>query len=1110
MSTQLRQSTLFSAEDWTVVYQAFSKIDLTSYDFDTIRTSIIGYLQITYPDNFNDWIGNQEFIFILDTLCYLGQNLSFRMDLNSRDNFIDTAQRRASILRLAQMLSYSPKRNYPGRGLVKITQISTTQDVKDSNGTSLVSTAIKWNDPLNVDWYEQFVTVLNANLTTSNPFGQPVKKVYIDSIMRQLYKINSAANSSVAIPFSASVNGNNMTFEIVNPDIDTTGVVFERHPDPAENKYIIYMNDGNGFDSPNTGFFMFFKQGTLKYEDYPFYESIENRTQTVSASSINEIDLWFQKILADSTVTEKWTKVPTTQSVMYNSINQQVKTIYSSSTGDNDTVTLSFPSSDTGTVPKGIYRSWFRVSSGTEYAIKTVDMQDKTISYSTNSKSLSATETYSLDIRFSLQYQVQNAQAQETNEQIKTRAPQMYYTNNRLITGEDYNIGTLSEGSLIKKAKAVNRTFSGHSRFIDINDPTGKYQNTNLFADDGSIYRDTTNAIVKSSESLPTNNPNSVIVTQKIQPLLTYTGTMQLYEESTFNVYNCTGILPLWAPTTTSSTYSSTGTFTTSFAGSLVGSVIKFVNPIDSSDYKWSSIISYNSDTTVYTISKSIPSGWQIQQYYMPFRSSFNTAEITAISTQMTKMSNFGLYFNSSNQTWNISTDSSTFNFSSAYSVTNKCFVKVEYNGISWNFYIRGTDYIFVGGDYVKFFFSNTSAVSDVQTGTSNIDTINVLKCNYDPVSKTAYTSNIELVIDDIVKYDNGNTDFNKVKVKSKDHDIFSISNSPYFYNSIVPSTYPEEIELFWYTDTNNEDQLITLPNNAFFVYDPTYVSSAAANKYRLNSTYRTTLDNTLVAGTVFWYKPLDIFVKYLYDRSSNDVSTLNASSMSTGLSSYLLALGLEEVTNYYWTKGRNNLYYQWKHYAPDGTIIDPAITNIHDVYVLTTNYYNTILDWSTNSTDTMPSVPTTSELTAEFSDIEKIKAISDSIIWNSGEFVPLFGTTASEEFQCRFKVIKSPGSNYSDDEIKQKVISCINTYFTIDYWDFGESFYFTEMSAYIHQQLSTDISSIVIVPQSTNSKFGSLFEIPCNQNQLFISTAKVSDIDVVSVLSSSTLKIGQ
>src|SRR5699024_11005752 len=120
MSQQKRQSNLYTAEDWRQVYESFFKINLTAYDFDTIRESMINYLRLTYPDSFNDWQESSEFIFILDTISMLGQNLAFRMDLNSRENFLDTSERRASVLKLAKMISYAPKRAYPGRGLAKL------------------------------------------------------------------------------------------------------------------------------------------------------------------------------------------------------------------------------------------------------------------------------------------------------------------------------------------------------------------------------------------------------------------------------------------------------------------------------------------------------------------------------------------------------------------------------------------------------------------------------------------------------------------------------------------------------------------------------------------------------------------------------------------------------------------------------------------------------------------------------------------------------------------------------------------------------------------------------------------------------------------------------
>jgi hypothetical protein len=59
-----------------------------------------------------------------------------------------------------------------------------------------------------------------------------------------------------------------------------------------------------------------------------------------------------------------------------------------------------------------------------------------------------------------------------------------------MITGEDYNIAPLSVNQQVIKVKSVNRSSSGISRYFDLVDPTGKYSKTNLFADDGALYKE--------------------------------------------------------------------------------------------------------------------------------------------------------------------------------------------------------------------------------------------------------------------------------------------------------------------------------------------------------------------------------------------------------------------------------------------------------------------------------------------------------------------------------------------------------------------------------------------------------------------------------------------
>ena len=251
MSQIQRQDNLFSAEDWKTIYRTFSQANFTAYDYDSIRDSMLSYIQTNYPEDFNDYIQSSEFVAIIDLLAYLGQSLAFRTDLNARENFFDTAERRESILRLAKLVNYQPKRNVAGRGLLKITRVRTTEPLTDSNGTELGNTDVNWNDPNNAEWYDQWLTICNSAFQSSNQFGNPVKNGTVSTIPAEIYNINSA-DPTVIKNLSEVVDGVNTSLDVVKADINTAGYFEEMSPDRTMPYNMIYRNDSQGFASPNT------------------------------------------------------------------------------------------------------------------------------------------------------------------------------------------------------------------------------------------------------------------------------------------------------------------------------------------------------------------------------------------------------------------------------------------------------------------------------------------------------------------------------------------------------------------------------------------------------------------------------------------------------------------------------------------------------------------------------------------------------------------------------------------------------------------------------------------------------------------------------------------
>jgi hypothetical protein len=121
-----------------------------------------------------------------------------------------------------------------------------------------------------------------------------------------------------------------------------------------------------------------------------------------------------------------------------------------------------------------------------------------------------------------------------------------------------------------------------------------------------------------------------------------------------------------------------------------------------------------------------------------------------------------------------------------------------------------------------------------------------------------------------------------------------------------------------------------------------------------------------------------------------------------------------------------------------------------------------------------------------------------------------LFGSKANSELQATFKVVRAENSRISNSEIKTRVIDIINEYFDIENWDFGDTFYFSELGAYLHQELSQDIGSVVIVPKTSSQSFGELFQIICNTNEIFISSATVNDVEIIDSVTATQLQSNQ
>jgi hypothetical protein len=1122
MATSSRQSAIFGVNDWKAIYQTFREADFKSYDYETLRKSFIDYLRIYYPETYNDYIESAEFIALLDVMAYMGQGLAFRNDLNARENFIDTAERRDSVIKLANLVSYTPKRNLAGQGYLKVTSVQTTQNITDLNGFNLSNVPILWNDPANPNWLEQFNTVINATLVDTQRIGRPANSAQILGVKTDEYTIQIPANSVPVVPFNSSVDGLNMNFELVSVTSVGEDYVYEIPPQPTNQFNMLYRNDKLGYGSPNTGFFFYFKQGSLQTLDFNLAQQISNQVVDIDIQGINNTDTWLYQLTASNGLIGLWKKVDNIYANAYLQTETSYKKIFSVNSRFNDQVSYVFGDGVFSEIPVGTFRAYVRAGNALTYVIQPTEMQGISISFSYISR-VGRQET--MTVGLSLTTPVSNAQARETLANIKQRAPTRYYTQNRMVNGEDYNNFPYTLYSSIIKSKAVNRSSVGVSRNLDLLDPTGKYSSTNTFANDGAVYLDSDNGF-----SILTINSSGDIITflsDTLAAILADNRSTQYYlqnytrysvnqasgdgtvywQTSTVNANSLTGYF--YNITNNADTPIPTGTYSTYNAKYITkGALLKFTAPpgfyFDSNNrlvsgvasptdttFIWTTVLNvvgdgYNNGSGQFangtgpiTLNGYVPTEAVLSVIIPAFDNSLPNSVIQECIIKLELQQNFSLVFNNSltiaQDRWSVE----------AFNATNY-FVNFESTGYNrYTVTYRSLAYYFGSVVDTRFTFEAGKLVYDPFSGKILQDFVKVLATNTQPSSNYPLTNPVTASIIGQTVQSDGYVDDFEVEVASIDVNDRTVVENPDFFNQITGYVtgntnigiyaFFEEVQ-----DAVNLTRLQLIPTSDV-VYQYATTSQIEVVKYEYPE------------GQLFYAYSENVFYITVQDETINTPY-------------YVLVL----QPQYSMKPGRQGLQFQYRHNSNNTTRIDPATTNIIDLYVVTQAYYTAYQNWIQDSTNTvpLPNRPTINELNQEYGQVQDFKMLSDSVVLNSVVFKPLFGPKAASALRATIKVIQNSNTDASVSEIRSAVLASMNNYFDINNWGFGDTFYFSELAAYLHAQNGSLVSSVVLVPNDPTMHFGDLYEIKCQPYEIFVNAATANDVVVIASLTPAELQI--
>ena len=81
-------------------------IDYTHREYQSIRRDLMGLAERFYPDTFKDFSEASFGSMMLDAVAYVGDQLSFYLDYNVNESFLDTAYQYGNVLRHGRILGY--------------------------------------------------------------------------------------------------------------------------------------------------------------------------------------------------------------------------------------------------------------------------------------------------------------------------------------------------------------------------------------------------------------------------------------------------------------------------------------------------------------------------------------------------------------------------------------------------------------------------------------------------------------------------------------------------------------------------------------------------------------------------------------------------------------------------------------------------------------------------------------------------------------------------------------------------------------------------------------------------------------------------------------------
>lgn len=215
-------------------------INYTSRDFESIKQDLVDYAKRYYPDSFRDFSDSSFGSMMLDTVSYVGDIMSFYLDYQTNESFLNRATELKNVINLSRQAGYKYKNTFSSTGQVSLFALVPTSTIFSGpdpsyypiikQGTTFTSqggSSFILSEDVRFDSPSAQIVVGRVNTTTGQPTYYAVKTtgtVVSGQIIEEKYNIEEfirfrkifLQNTDVVEVLSITDSDGNEYYEVEN------------------------------------------------------------------------------------------------------------------------------------------------------------------------------------------------------------------------------------------------------------------------------------------------------------------------------------------------------------------------------------------------------------------------------------------------------------------------------------------------------------------------------------------------------------------------------------------------------------------------------------------------------------------------------------------------------------------------------------------------------------------------------------------------------------------------------------------------------------------------------------------------------------------------------